>query len=423
MVTFCLSNSFIVYQNNSYKTLKGIPTGSSISRQEADIFLHWLIFIVLSGKIPMWNLMKFWRRYIDDILGIWRGTERQFNQFISNLNSLTLPYGIKFDKTKIGKSINFLDTTLYLEKDDSGKWKIQHSIYRKPTDAVRFLRRDSFHPPHIFKSVPYSQYLRVISRHSEISTRDESMRELTRGFMEAGHKENELDTQRNKALNSSIASEDPNTTNIQPDTLVFAFKFFKEHNQIRKLFKEIQPDINSIIGDTRIIFVLRKGPSIGNLLTHNRQVCTSVDKVNAPKDQRCLMARCMTCGLMNRNETASTNGTSVKLAQNVNCKTENVIYFAQCKKCNKENSYVGKTTQELHQRVKGHRSKFTKDAFQKSALSMHSFEEHSLEHSIDSFEFSILKRTPALNLHREEFRYIEKLRTKTFGLNRMKVIR
>ena len=135
------------------------------------------------------------------------------------------------------------------------------------------------------------------------------------------------------------------------------------------------------------------------------------------------MARCMTCGLMNRNETATTNGTSVKLAQNVNCKTENVIYFAQCKKCNKENSYVGKTTQELHHRVTGHRSKFTKDAFQKSALSMHSFEEHSLEHSIDSFEFSILKRTPALNLHREEFRYIEKLRTKTFGLNRMKVIR
>ena len=185
------------------------------------------------------------------------------------------------------------------------------------------------------------------------------MRELTRGFMEAGYKENELDTQRNKALDSSTASEDPNTTNIQPDTLVFAFNFFKEHNQIRKLFKEIQPDISSIIGDTRIIFALHKGPPIGNLLIHNRQVCTSVNKVNAPKDQRCLMARCMTCRLMNRNKTATTNGTSVKLVQNVNCKTENVIHFAQCKKCNKENSYVDKTTQEFHHRVTGHRSKFT----------------------------------------------------------------
>ena len=142
--------------------------------------------------------------------------------------------------------------------------------------------------------------------------------------MEAGYKENELDTQRNKALNSSTASEDLNTTNIQPVTLVFAFNFFKEHNQIRKLFKEIQPDISSIIGDTRIILSYAK-PSIGNLLIHNRQICTSVDKVNAPKDQRCLMARCITCGLMNRNKTATTNGTSVKLAQNVNCKTENVI--------------------------------------------------------------------------------------------------
>ena len=77
------------------------------------------------------------------------------------------------------------------------------------------------------------------------------------------------------------------------------------------------------------------------------------------------------------------------------------------KKCNKENSYIGKTTQEFHHRLKGHRSKFTKDAFQKAALSLHSFEEHSLEHSIDSFEFSILKHTPAFNLHREEFRYIK----------------
>ena len=128
----------------------------------------------------MWNLIKFWRRYIDDILGIWRGTERQFKQFISNLNSLTLPSGIKFDKTKIGRSIYFLDTTLYLDKDDSDKWKIEHCLYRKPTDAVRFPRRDSFHPPHIFKSVPYSQYLSVISCHSKESTIDESMRELTR---------------------------------------------------------------------------------------------------------------------------------------------------------------------------------------------------------------------------------------------------
>ena len=75
------------------------------------------------------------------------------------------------------------------------------------------------------------------------------------------------------------------------------------------------------------------------------------------------MAQCMTRRLMNRNETATTNGISVKLAQNVNGKTKNVIYFAQCKKCNKENSYVGKTTQEFHHRVMGHRSKFTKDAF------------------------------------------------------------
>ena len=108
--------------------------------------------------------------------------------------------------------------------------------------------------------------------------------------------------------------------------------------------------------------------------------------------------------------------------QNVNCKTENVIYFAQCKKCNKENSYVDKITQEFHHRVTGHRRKFTKDAFQKSALSMHSFEERSLEHSIDSFEFSILRCTLALDLRGEEFGYVGGLGAGAFGLNCMEVM-
>ena len=37
------------------------------------------------------------------------------------------------------------------------------------------------------------------------------------------------------------------------------------------------------------------------------------------------MKRCMTCRAMNRNETTTANGISVKLAKHVNCKTENVI--------------------------------------------------------------------------------------------------
>ena len=131
----------------------------------------------------------------------------------------------------------------------------------------------------------------------------------------------------------------------------------------------------------------------------------------------------MTCRAMNRNETATANGISVRLAKHVNCKTENVIYFALSTKCSRNSNYIGKTTQEFRHRVTGHRSKFVRESSLKSALSVHSFKEHNLRHNIDSFEFSILKQTPALNLHREEFKFFEKLRTKSFGLNRMKVIR
>ena len=44
------------------------------------------------------------------------------------------------------------------------------------------------------------------------------------------------------------------------------------------------------------------------------------------------------------------------MAQDGNCKSTNIIYCAVCKYCDK--LYVGKTTNALHIRFNGHRSKF-----------------------------------------------------------------
>ena len=41
-IQLSFENSYVSYQDKTYKSTIGIPTGGSLSRQIADIFLHWI---------------------------------------------------------------------------------------------------------------------------------------------------------------------------------------------------------------------------------------------------------------------------------------------------------------------------------------------------------------------------------------------
>ena len=95
-INFCLQNSTLEYRGEFFRAIKGVPTGGSISRPLADTFLKFLK-IFLKENIDNWDLLvKLWKRYIDDIFGIWSGTEEEFYDFVKLLNSKAATYGIEF---------------------------------------------------------------------------------------------------------------------------------------------------------------------------------------------------------------------------------------------------------------------------------------------------------------------------------------
>ena len=93
-----------------------------------------------------------------------------------------------------------------------------------------------------------------------------------------------------------------------------------------------------------------------------------------------------------------------------------------CKICGEQETYFGRTTQEVHHRTSGHRSSFN-DAtkYDKSALSMHAKEMHQNSFSLNNFTVSVVSKVSPRQLRREEFKFIDKYRTLTLGLNRYKV--
>ena len=90
-----------------------------------------------------------------------------------------------------------------------------------------------------------------------------------------------------------------------------------------------------------------------------------------------------------------------------------------CRLCSE--TYFGRTVQECHNRTSAHRSCFNSgDKWDKSALSMHAKDKHQMDFSLGIFNIAVVKKVSPQRIRREEFKFIDKYRTASLGLNRYK---
>ena len=148
------SNDFI-FKNRRFLQTHGTAMGCAFGSSFANIFLaEWEAAIGQHHCTPV-----LWLRYIDDIFGIWTHGEEQLLVFKDYINSIH--DSIKVTLTYSPVSIRFLDLELY-----SYHGRVLHRIGFKPTDSFSILSPNSFHPPHVFSSIIFSQVYRWASRSS-----------------------------------------------------------------------------------------------------------------------------------------------------------------------------------------------------------------------------------------------------------------
>ena len=416
LIKFSFDNSYVSYKDETFSSKIGIPTGGSLSRQIADIFLHWVLFVKANPNIPTIEAIRFFKRFIDDIIGVWRGTRRAFDSFVALLNKEAAKFGIHFPVKEIqfGKSVNILELTAYLDEDNT----IHYKSYTKPTDSKRYLNTRSFHPRPVFRSIPFSQMIRAIHNNSKEETRTSQMTELIRHFKNSGYSEQELKELKEKAINKTSASNQSTPGN--DNTLIFPMYYFDGVQEFKTLIHSMQGDIKQLIGETKVMFAMKKGTSLGNSLVQNKALCLKT--LTNSSNQKCGAPGCRQCPLVNTERRFTINDTNISIPTSLNCKSRSVVYLWKCKLCLADEYYFGRTTQKCHSRTNGHRGCFSDkdDKWEKSALSMHSKDVHGRNFDLKNFTISIIKKISPQNIRREEFRYIEKYRTIQLGLNRYK---
>ena len=280
-------NSYVAYKGNCYRSKVGIPTGGSLSRQIADIFLHWILFYKMNPKLDTIQAIRLWERFIDNCIGLWRGTKRSFDQFVRQLNAETKKYGIEFPikEVQFGKSVNFLDLCVYLDNDNT----IQYKGYSKPTDSKRYLNPNSFHPRAVFNAIPFSQFLRTLRNNSKEETTSAGMDLCTSHFENSGYNKEKLLKLKQNAIDKT---NEPTNDNEESDTLVFPVHYFDGVQELKGVIRSLENEIQTLIGDVRIMFAMKKHNSIGNFVVRNKQLSSPLTDSN---NQRCNGGGCLQC--------------------------------------------------------------------------------------------------------------------------------
>ena len=130
---------------------RAAPTFACLFMGKIDKMIRWAAIVGIR------NLIHFYKRFIDDILIIWLGTEEEFITFMKTINSLhpTIKFSCEYNIKE--RFTTFLDTKITIINN-----RIETDLYRKPTDQVQYLLPSSSHPSHIFTNVPFSLALRLV---------------------------------------------------------------------------------------------------------------------------------------------------------------------------------------------------------------------------------------------------------------------
>ena len=434
LLKFCLNNSIIQFRDLWFRSEDGVPTGGTESGSIANIFVKWILDEVLlkDSDIAKLNKMDFRKRFLDDIWFCWNGTQRQFQNFKNalNLKGSNLSFTLK---GQTGKRVEFLDTETELKNG-----KIVMKTYFKPTDAKRYLNRKSDHPGHMFNSIPFSQFRRVIITCSDNTHRSEAINHISTKLHESGYKPNEINKaklnalkiNRNKIIESRLSEGTEKIVKIdENETRILTFVMNHDaiiKTEIKKILHDNEEGISKAIGKNRIIIAEKRNMNTASMLF--QKAGFSKTKVLPKTDQKCKQKNCKCCTLMNLGQKLVLKETTLRLDYTLNCKSNNVIYGAKCKHCDiNEGLYIGQTVNSVSKRMCGHRSHFDirNDNYKKSALSFHIFEKHEnfFEQGLANYDIGVIRSSAPMKLDLLEDIYVRKTKAETRGLNRYKVLK
>ena len=136
LLSFCLNNTYFVFQEEFFEQTRGAAMGSPISPKMANIFMEAFENKAIETAL---HPPRLWKRYVDDTFVLQDQAHKE--EFLQHLNSVDPSIKFTVEEAKEDGSIPFLDTIIRPEADGT----LTIGVYRKPTHTDLYLPWDSNH--------------------------------------------------------------------------------------------------------------------------------------------------------------------------------------------------------------------------------------------------------------------------------------
>ena len=330
--------------------------GSKSSVIYAIVFMWWLetykIFRNWKG-----SPLNMYNRFIDDLFGIWAGTEEELLEFVEHCNNQHSFIKFKANYDIETKSVPFLDTVVSIDQNGY----IQTDLYKKPTDTAAYLLPQSCHPGHITKNIPYSLAFRLKRICSQNTSFMAHLKSLNRDLLKRGYTQKILD----KAFGRVVKIPRDNTLEKVAKNCkkkeVFALTFHKKlpsiSNIIQKHWRVMTED------DTRLKKCFDKPPVVAYRRTKNLSDLLIRAKLPKPRfnEQRKVgftkcNKTCIACPYTNNSKVHKLldGSKTFTINNSITCDTANIIYRVTCTKCI-DFVYIGETDKKAKDRFLDHK--------------------------------------------------------------------
>ena len=445
LVQHSFDSAVLKNKDSWYEVENGVPTGGITSVDCGNITLFYVLKTLVYAPDKKPQFLRNQDRFVDDISSQCKAPVRVVETWVKELReemvsrfSLDITHEIK----GITEYTQFLD---FVYKVEGGK--LTTDLYRKKTDANRYLEFSSYHPRHTFRSIVYSQalrYRRLINDDEILSGR---LEELICFFVDSSYPKRMVEeiVQEVKQKSRELGYRD--RPDAEKKTTPWIITFGAGYDESKKKADEL----NRILENSntwkglpsneipRLQIVTRRGPNTKDTLFRRRALAIgSKSKATVPctrPGEAKAGPRCQTCQLVSGTDSVTNNNHTIKSAGG-NCTSNNIVYAARCKLCTTNSVYVGKTVTPLRQRVNGHRNKFHKlvktpnpsvsEITDENILGAHLYFDHGLR-SVGAFNqhyvFDVLHQGAPGTLRKYEQSLINDLGTLyPLGLNQIKSI-
>jgi hypothetical protein len=166
---FILENNYFRFASQTFKQLKGIAMGTNVAPDLANLYLYQKLDRLFADRIPARRL-KYYKRYIDDIFGIFEGTITEFNTLINEIKRIVNPLQVTYQIH--AETIDFLDISIFKTKNEEGNYQLHTKVYQKPHNTYQYVPFLSNHPASTksgFIKGELIRYRRICSRDIDYS--------------------------------------------------------------------------------------------------------------------------------------------------------------------------------------------------------------------------------------------------------------